>query len=144
MPKSKFSTNYISATFNIQATNDHSQEVILHCEQEKKTAIEEIMTNMHHSISEQDDLKAEMNMLKDELNKKDVIILQMREEQERSEEQIRKELSRQIREDVSASQEKEMKLIFEEKEAQIKNTFADKVRSSFFQFNPLNASVALI
>ena len=87
---------------------------------------------MHHSINEQDDLKAEMNMLKDELNKKDVIILQMREEQERSEEQMRKELSTQIREDVSASQEKEMKLIFEEKEAQIKNTFANKVRSTFF------------
>ena len=118
--------------YYIQATNDRSQDIILRCEQEKKTAIEEIMTNMHQSINEQDDLKAEKNMLKDELNKKDVIILQMREEQERNEEQIRKELSRQIREDVSASQEKEMKLIFEEKEAQIKNTFADKVRITFF------------
>ena len=118
--------------YYIQATNDRSQDIILRCEQEKKTAIEEIMTNMHQSINEQDDLKAEKNMLKDELNKKDVIILQMREEQERNEEQMRKELSRQIREDVSASQEKEMKLIFEEKEAQIKNTFADKVRITFF------------
>ena len=118
--------------YYIQATNDRSQDIILRCEQEKKTAIEEIMTNMHQSINEQDDLKADMNMLKDELNKKDVIILQMREEQERNEEQMRKELSRQIREDVSASQEKEMKLIFEEKEAQIKNTFADKVRITFF------------
>lgn len=118
--------------YYIQATNDHSQDIILRCEQEKKTAIEEIMTNMHQSINEQDDLKAEKNMLKDELNKKDVIILQMREEQERNEEQMRKELSRQIREDVSVSQEKEMKLIFEEKEAQIKNTFADKVRITFF------------
>lgn len=118
--------------YYIQATNDRSQDIILRCEQEKKTAIEEIMTNMHQSINEQDDLKAEKNMLKDELNKKDVIILQMREEQERNEEQMRKELSRQIREDVSVSQEKEMKLIFEEKEAQIKNTFADKVRITFF------------
>ena len=118
--------------YYIQATNDRSQDIVLRCEQEKKTAIEEIMTNMHQSINEQDDLKAEKNMLKDELNKKDVIILQMREEQERNEEQMRKELSRQIREDVSVSQEKEMKLIFEEKEAQIKNTFADKVRITFF------------
>lgn len=118
--------------YYIQATNDRSQDIILRCEQEKKTAIEEIMTNMHQSINEQDDLKAEKNMLKDELNKKDVIILQMREEQERNEEQMRKELSRQIREDVSVSQEKEMKLIFEEKEAQIKITFADKVRITFF------------
>lgn len=86
-------------------------------------------------MTEQDDLRSELDLLRDELNNRDVTILRMREEEEKMENHIRHEVSKEMREEVLSEaltqQEAELRKFFEEKEAAVKDTFANKVGDNF-------------
>ena len=107
-------------------------------EQEKKTAIEGVMNNMHEILNEQEDLRSEVNILRDELKNRDITILNMREEEASSEDRLKAEFMDEMRETVLAEalkqQEAELQTVFEEKESQLKNLFADKVPYLFSLF----------
>ena len=115
----------------LQNDSEHTHGIVLRCEQEKKIAIEAVMNNMHQSFAEQDDLKAELQLLRDEVNNRDIVILQLREEQEKSEKNLRHDLTKVIREEILSEavvkQETELQVIFDKKESEMKHTFADKV-----------------
>ena len=69
--------------------------------------------------------------LQEELDKKDTIILQVREESAQLEISLREEILTEYKESVLSvglkKQEEELRMLYAEKELQIKDTFANKV-----------------
>ena len=73
---------------------------------------------MNQLASEHEETQAQLLILRDELKNRDATIMSMRAEEGRSDERLRNALKQQ---------EVELQLVFEEKESQLKNLFADKV-----------------
>lgn len=106
-----------------------AQEVIVRLEQEKKTAIQEIMENMQKLVADKNDLKADLILQKDENKAKAEKIQNLQKNQENMRKEIEKELREEILEQAILRQEKEMQSIYQKKEDEMKITFADKVRN---------------
>ena len=104
--------------------------MIVRLEQEKKTAMQEIMENMQKLVADKNDLKAELILRKDENKEKTETIENLKKKQENMRKEIEKELREQILEQAILSQEKEMQSIYQKKEDELKMTFADKVSTA--------------
>ena len=105
-----------------------AQEVIVRLEQEKKTAIQEIMENMQKLVADKNDLKAELILQKDENKAKAVMIENLEKKQETMRKEMEKELREEMLEQAILRQEREMQSIYQKKEDEMKITFADKVK----------------
>ena len=106
-----------------------AQEIILRLEQEKKTALHEIMENMQNIIAEKNELKTEIIMQKEDLGAKNEMISSLKAGQEIMRKEIEKELKTRILEEAILRQEKEMQAIYRKKEDDMKITFAEKVNT---------------
>ena len=104
-----------------------AQEVIIRLEQEKKTALQEIMENMQKLVAEKNEFKAEVIMQKDENKKKSELIEKLQKGQESMRKEIEKELKEKILEQAILRHEKEMQAIYQKKEDELKVTFSEKV-----------------
>ena len=105
-----------------------AQEVIVRLEQEKKTAIQEIMENMQKLVADKNDMKAELILQKDENKAKAVTIENLEKKQETMRKEMEKELREEMLEQAILRQEREMQSIYQKKEDEMKITFADKVK----------------
>ena len=101
--------------------------MIVRLEQEKKTAMQEIMENMQKLVADKNDVKAELILRKDENKEKAETIENLKKKQENMRKEIEKELREEVLEQAILSQEKEMQSIYQKKEDELKMTFADKV-----------------
>ena len=101
--------------------------MIVRLEQEKKTAIQEIMENMQKLVADKNDLKAELILQKEENKTKSESMERLQKGQENMRKEIEKELREKILEQAILRQEKEMQSIYQKKEDELKITFAEKV-----------------
>lgn len=106
--------------------------MIVRLEQEKKTAIQEIMENMQKLVADKNDLKAELILQKEENKKKSESIENLQKSQENMRKEIEKELREKVLEQAILRQEKEMQSIYQKKEDEMKVTFSEKVTHFFF------------
>lgn len=88
------------------------------------------MNNMHDMLNEQESLKSENTMLREELKNRDIAIFNMREKESNLEEQLMNEIRQTVLADALKQQEAELQAMFEEKEFQLKDLFADKVSNA--------------
>lgn len=101
--------------------------MIVRLEQEKKTAIQEIMENMQKLVADKNDLKAELILQKEENRGKSEMVQNLQKGQENMRKEIEKDLREKILEEAILRQEKEMQLIYQKKEDEMKVTFTEKV-----------------
>ncbi|XP_047136570.1 golgin subfamily A member 4 isoform X2 [Hydra vulgaris] len=84
-----------------------------------------------YTDSMQQNLLSKLASLQEELDKKDTIIIQIREESARNEASMREELLKEYKDSVLSvglkKQEEELRMLYNEKELQIKDKFANKV-----------------
>ncbi len=117
--------------FFLQSQLKDAQEIIIRLEHEKKIALQEIMENMQKIIAEKNELRAEMILQKEELSGKSEQIHCLKKEQETMRKEVEKELKEKILEEAILRQEKEMQVIYQKKEDDMKITFAEKVGINF-------------
>ena len=94
------------------------QDSELGVEEEYENVMDGVMQKMNHLVAEQEEMQAQSCILRDQLKNRDATIMTMRAEETRSDERLRNALKQQ---------EMELQMLFEEKESQLKNLFADKV-----------------
>lgn len=89
------------------------------------------MQNLQSSITAQDNLKSEIVLLRNEVKNRDAAIVELRQEGGMAEAKLRDSMYRELRDHVLTeamkAQEQELKVIYQKKEDEMKNTFASKV-----------------
>ena len=86
-----------------------------------------MMESMQGAILDKENCKTEVILLKEELLKKGELLSDMKADAESLKERLTKELREVILEEAIMRQEKEMQVVYKEKEETLKTTFADKV-----------------